>query len=388
MWKKSLKIIILSSFAVIIALILSVQLWSSTDQGKLPSKTAVILHAVNNNLIPLDIEAPAFLASTGSSNPEVVMLRENYETEVSDGHSIDLRVYRYSNVEEAPIILYYHGGAFLEGYGSIDTHENVMRGLAARTGAIVIGVGYRVAPEHIFPAAVEDSYDALLWAYDHAEELGGDPSQLAVIGDSAGGNLAAVVTMMAKDREGPEIAAQILYYPLTTFRDVEFASRTAYDSGYYLLSRQVMLKARDAYTPEEDMWYNPYTSPLEAKDIDGLPPAFIVTAEFDPLRDEGELYGKKLHENGIPVETVRYRGVMHGFVSFYEVMRSGEMAMNHSVRFLGEAFAGEVNEVPEEFEIAVEQPPQGIARIKEEAEAYAIAAFLIGRTTWSQFHNW
>ncbi|GAE35760.1 alpha/beta hydrolase [Halalkalibacter akibai] len=180
----------------------------------------------------------------------------------------------------------------MEGYGNIHTHDNIVRSLAARTNSIVIAVGYRVAPAYPFPAAIEDSYDALVWAYTNAADLGGDPSSIAVAGDSAGGNIATVVTLMSRDRNGPGISAQALLYPLTTFADIEFDSRLKYDSGYYLLSRSVMMRARDTYTPDEAFWVHDYTSPLDADNLSNLPPAIVITAEFDPLRDEGEAMQK------------------------------------------------------------------------------------------------
>ncbi|RSL33491.1 alpha/beta hydrolase [Salibacterium salarium] len=365
-------------FAVITAW--SIERWSQTAHGQLPSKTAVVLHAINNNLVSLDanIEAPDFLSPDSSSNDKVM---KKHDTSISVGKSneIPVRIYHYSDVEDAPVIMYYHGGAFLEGYGSLESHDSLIRSLAAKTGAVVVSPGYRVAPEYIFPTAVEDSYKALKWAHDNAEKYGGNPDKMGVAGDSAGGNLAAVTALKSRDLNGPDLFAQVLYYPLTTFRDVEFDSRTMYDSGYYLLSKQVMMKARSSYTPKESMWENPYTSPLNANDLSDLPPAHIITAQFDPLRDEGELYGEKLHEAGVPVNTVRYNGVMHGFVSFYEVMGSGNMALQESAQFLKKA-DDETPQPSKNYELRIEEGSSGFKHFKEEAEAFAIGAFLVGKS--------
>lgn len=251
----------LSLIVFALGIIIYVQHLSHTEAGKVPLKTAVLLHAVNQNLVTADMRVPNFLAvpATTTFTSEMITIP------VSDGTEIPAKIYSPLADGPHPIILYYHGGAFMEGYGNIHTHDNIVRALAARTNSIVIAVGYRVAPEHPFPAAIEDSYEALLWATDQAEALGGDRNKIAVVGDSAGGNLATVVSLMSRDRNGPELRAQALLYPLTTFQDEEFLSRETYDSGYYLLSRNVMLRARDAYTPDQATWSLPYTSPLNAE---------------------------------------------------------------------------------------------------------------------------
>lgn len=375
MWRKIGKIVVICLSILTIVIVWSMESWSRTAHGKLPSKTAVILHAVNNNLVPLnsDIQPPRFLLSNEHA-PKRVLQEKDIIIEMKDGAGIPARIYRYEDATDVPVILYYHGGAFLEGYGNIDTHRNITRALAKRTGAVVISPGYRLAPKHVFPKAVEDSYRALEWAYENAKKYGGDPNQIAVMGDSAGGNLATVMALKARDQNGPPLFAQVLFYPLTTFQDIKLESRETYDSGYYFLSRDVMLKAREAYAPEEEMWSSPYASPLHVDDLSGLPPTLIITAQFDPLRDEGELYGERLHEAGVPVETVRYNGVMHGFVSLFEMMESGEMALAQATQFL---MNENKKQVPDDYQWKVQHAPQGIVRLKEEAESFFIAAFLL-----------
>ncbi|MCL7747412.1 alpha/beta hydrolase [Halalkalibacter alkaliphilus] len=360
--------------------ILFVHYWSHTEAGKVPPKTAVLLHAVHHNLVTPDMRAPRFLSSSGTPR----FTNEMIEIPVSDGTTVEGRMYRPIEEGPHPIIMYYHGGAFMEGYGSIHTHDNIVRALAARTNSIVIAVGYRVAPKHPFPAAIEDSYDALVWAHQYAEELGGDPANIAVAGDSAGGNIATVVSLMARDRNGPDIKAQALLYPLTTFQDIEFDSRTTYDSGYYLLSRSVMLRARDTYTPDESLWIHAYTSPLDAEDLYNLPPAIVITAEFDPLRDEGEAYAKRLAEHGVPVQTIRYNGVMHGFISFYEVMYRGNHGLNQTSRFLRTAFEEEPTYKPYQLYV-YEGTTTRSMKVRDQAEAYAIGSFLLGKQALSIF---
>ncbi|WNF38156.1 alpha/beta hydrolase [Bacillaceae bacterium IKA-2] len=352
--------------------ILSVYYWSITDEGRLPPKTAVILHAVNNNIITSDMKTPKFLVKSSPSK----IAREEITMPLSEDISIFGRVYYPKSEGPHPIILYYHGGAFLEGYGSIETHDNIIRALSARTGSVVIAVGYRVAPEYIFPTAVEDSYATLIWAYEQAERWNGDKDRIAVVGDSAGGNLATAVAIMARDERGPSIVAQALLYPLTTFQDLPLRSRIMYDSGYYLLSRNVMSRSRELYTPLEEMWLSPYLSPLNAENLADLPAALIITAEFDPLRDEGEQYGQRLAESGVPVRHLHYKGVMHGFISFYEVMELGEHGLAETALFLRQAFQEpEVN--PEQYEQKIIGTNQGAKKIREYIEAYAMAAFII-----------
>ncbi|RKL67828.1 lipase [Salipaludibacillus neizhouensis] len=381
--------IIFSSLLVATVLILTsvaVYLWQSTDEGRLPAKTAVVLHAINNNLVSLDINIQVPQIVSGGSGGGSPLLKEDLYIPVQGDVQIPMRMYRPQGEGPFPIIIYYHGGAFLKGYGNIETHDNIIRSLASRTKSVVIAPSYRVAPEYVFPTAIEDSYSALIWGVEQAETFHGDPERVSVVGDSAGGNIATVVSMMARDRNGPDIISQVLMYPLTTFQDVQLESRDVYDSGYYLLSRQVMYRARDLYTPEELMWSNPYSSPLHAEDLTDLPPTLILTAEFDPLRDEGEAYAERLAEQGIPVKATRYRGVMHGFVSFYEVMQSGRYGLQEVSSFLRQSNQGTLL-VNDNYQLQVRQAPQGLDRVREQTEAFAIAAYLIGRTGVDLFND-
>ncbi|MCK0471921.1 alpha/beta hydrolase [Halalkalibacter sp. APA_J-10(15)] len=374
--------VMISSLTLIVcalSVVLIVHYWTHTEAGRVPPKTAVVLQAINENLVTTDMKAPQFLTSSGSAR----FTREYVEIPVADGSTITSKMYRPIEGDSHPIILYYHGGAFMEGYGDIETHDNIVRALATRTNSIVIAVGYRVAPTYPFPTAIEDSYDALNWAYMNAFSIGGDPNHISVAGDSAGGNIATVVSLMSRDRNGPDIQSQALFYPLTTFQDVDFDSRYKYDSGYYLLSRSVMLRARDTYTPQESLWSHAYTSPLNA-DLEGLPPAIVITAEFDPLRDEGEEYARRLAESGVPVVNYRYNGVMHGFVSFYEVMYRGNHALAEAALFLRTTDTS--TESMYQFQVFDGATNTSI-QLREEAEAYAIGTFLIGKKALSLFYS-
>ncbi len=373
---KQLKKLVLTCLTILLlcclGIIITVEYWTHTEAGKVPAKTAVLLHAVDKRIVTSDMKTPKIFSRSGESR----FHRNTFNIEMSDGAEIPVRVYQPKAAGPHPIVLYYHGGAFLEGYGNIQTHDNIVRALASKTNSVVISVGYRLAPTFPFPTATEDSYEALLWAAENADLFNGDPTKIAVAGDSAGGNLATVVTMMARDRKGPEITAQALFYPLTTFQDVTFSSRETYDSGYYLISRSVMEKARENYTPDEKMWSNPYTSPLDAN-LKNLPPALIITAEFDPLRDEGEEYAKRLAEHQTPVKAIRYNGVMHGFISFYEVMHRGKQALDEAATYLNNAFQAETDD--QLYRLIINSEQSTLKELQDRGEAYAIGGFLIGK---------
>lgn len=368
--KKVLASLLLLFLIFIGYVVVSVHFWAITDEGRLPPKTAVILYAINNQIITADMNPPKFLTKQKPST----FAKEDFFIATTDGKEIPARVYYPKEKGSYPVVLYYHGGAFLKGFGDIETHDNIVRALATKSKAVVIAVGYRVAPEYVFPTAVLDSYDALGWAYENVEKYHGDRQKIVVAGDSAGGNLATAVALMSRDLHGPKLSAQVLLYPLTTFQDIPLASRSIYDSGYYLLSRGVMMLAREQYTPSEGMWLSPYTSPLNADNLDELPPTLIITAEYDPLKDEGSQYGEKLASFDVPVKHVHYKGVMHGFISFYEVMRIGDHGLQETVSYIKKVFNGDELE---DYEKTVISSSNGKEGIREIFEAYAIAAYLI-----------
>lgn len=225
------------------------------------------------------------------------------------GGDIPVRIYRPDGDGPHPVVVFFHGGGFV--IGSIASHDPTCRSLCQKAGAVFVSVGYRLAPEDPFPAAPEDCYAATRWVSEHGAELGVDASRLAVAGDSAGGNLAAVVCLMARKRGGPPITFQVLVYPVTDH--VETASRTENAEGY-LLTTAAMDWFIDHYADHETRKH-PWCAPLRAVDLGGLPPALVITAEYDPLRDEGESYGRRLKEAGVPVAISRYDGMVHGFFS-------------------------------------------------------------------------
>ena len=209
-------------------------------------------------------------------------------------------------------MVYFHGGGWV--VCDLDTHDVVCRAIARRAGAVVVAVDYRLGPEHKFPAAVTDSYAATEWVAANAERLGIDPKRISVGGDSAGGNLGTVVSLMSRERNGPAIALQVLVYPVTDLSSFETASYREFAEDHRL-SRSLMEWFRDHYLASPADGWHPYASPLLAQDLRGLPPALVITAECDPLRDEGEAYAKRLEGAGVAVTGTRYAGMIHPFFS-------------------------------------------------------------------------
>lgn len=223
----------------------------------------------------------------------------------------------------APLLVYYHGGGFV--FGDLDTHDSVCRFLAAASGASVLSVEYRLAPEHPFPAAVEDAWAAFDWAAANAAELGADPARIGVGGDSAGGNLSAAVSLLAREGGGAMPALQLLIYPVT---DPEGTSRSrlTYAEGY-ILTKADTDAFEAAYLPDGAARNDPRVSMLHVEDLSSLPPAYVITAGFDPLRDEGEAYALRMREAGTPVALRRHPGLIHSFAHDTEVCPTARGAM-------------------------------------------------------------
>ena len=223
---------------------------------------------------------------------------------------LPLRIYRPSEAHDLPGLLFFHGGGWV--LGDLDLSDNLCRELAAGVGCVVVSVDYRLAPEHRFPAAVEDAYAATAWVAAHAAELGVAASALGVSGISAGGNLAAAVALQARDQRGPDLAVQVLICPVLDF-NLDTRSYEENAAGY-LLERDDMLWFWQQYLPTGAWGAHPYASPLRAGDLRGVAPAVVITAEYDPLRDEGAAYASRLHEAGVPVQHRDYEGMIHGFL--------------------------------------------------------------------------
>lgn len=250
------------------------------------------------------------------------------------GGPIAARVYRPDGLgaKPAPLLIYYHGGGFIR--GDLDTHDTICRVLAAETPCVVLSADYRLAPEHRFPAAAEDGRAVLDYAARHAADLGVDARRIAVGGDSAGGNVAAAVCLMARDAGGPPVAYQLLIYPVTDLSS-DGESKRLYSSGYLLNSMPFYIAS---YLGPDGDPRNPLASPLLAADHAGLPPAFILTAGYDPLRDEGQAYARALARAGVKTEHVCAEDMIHGFVSLRGLLDEADATLRTCATRLAAAF--------------------------------------------------
>jgi len=222
-----------------------------------------------------------------------------------------------------PLLVYFHGGGWV--VGSLDTHDGVCRFLAAHSGAPVLASGYRLAPEHPYPAAVEDAAAAFRWTVEHASELEVDPARIAVGGDSAGGNMATGLCQATRDAGDPAPAMQLLIYPVTDAYG-EQRSREVFGTGFKLTTADIVEFER-RYLPDPERASDPLASVLHAPDLSGLPPAYVAIAGFDPLRDEGEAYAARLHAEGVRVALRRHPGLIHTFANMTSFSRSARAAM-------------------------------------------------------------
>jgi acetyl esterase len=271
--------------------------------------------------------------SASESGP--VMVEEfTHRVPVADG-VIKVRTYRPVHGGELGCYVYIHGGGWW--LGNIDIYDGSCRAMADHLGCVVASVGYRLAPEHAFPTAAEDCYAALLWVSMNADALGVDGARVAVGGASAGGNLAAVVALMARDRGGPPLRAQVLDIPATDFM---LASKSMEENASgYVCTKAGMEQSRAFYAPDPTDWTNPYASPIHAPDHSNLPPACVTTCEYDPLRDEGEQYAMKLVAAGVPVTMQRALGHIHGSHHMVKLMPESARYTDTVVRFLRQHLA-------------------------------------------------
>ena len=242
----------------------------------------------------------------------------------SEGHEIDLKIFTpvkrsddlpgakasaQSSDHYAPVWIYFHGGGFA--WGAYDARSNFLKAVAMKAHCIVVAVKYRLAPEYPFPAGVNDCYEAALWVSRNAEKFGGDKNRIAIGGESAGGNLSAAVALMARDNGAPKILHQTLLYP-TLDATLTHPSIDKYAKGF-LINKELMTNFRDSYLPDKKDWKNPYASPLFGE-LKNLPPALVITAQYDTLVDEGDLYAEKLKEAGVSVVHKQYPNMIHDFV--------------------------------------------------------------------------
>jgi len=303
-------------------------------------------------LPPLDPDAAAVAAATADLPPMrargITAIRESLEAiphppglptaDVEDRETpgdIPVRIYRTGEDERAPVLVYFHGGGMC--MGTIHSFEPLARHLAAASGATVVSVGYRLAPEHPPPAQFDDAYAATAWVADHAAELHVDPERLAVVGDSAGGTLAAAVALAARDRGGPAIACQVLLYPGLD-RDLGARSITECADAP-ILSRDDVRYLNELADSGRGHPDHAYRIPAYAADLTGLPPAIVVTAECDPIRDWGERYAHRLRESGVQTTLTRYPGAYHGFALQAAYLARGRLAIAETGALLRAKFA-------------------------------------------------
>ncbi len=294
--------------------------WTNTKYGKLDTMTAVIIKLLEltepdyRQLSPQDYRRKKMIAAQRRSKlgTSVKMAKIKDEKITSASNEIPIRLYIPEEGIDLPVIVYFHGGGWV--IGSFKFTDRITRYLAKKSSAIVVSVDYRLAPEYAFPAAVNDAYTSLKWVENNIMKFGGDPSKIAVAGDSAGGNLAAAVSLMSRDKKGPKIKFQILLYPVTDVSCLNTESYNNFSEGFFL-KKEHMDWFRAQYLPDIIDRRNPYASPLLARSHRNLPRAVVITAQFDPLRDEGEAYAEKLKQAGLPVLLKRYDGMIHGFIS-------------------------------------------------------------------------
>jgi acetyl esterase len=270
------------------------------------------------------------MLSVATTGPEVAHVEDR--TAPGDAGDIPLRVYRPAGDGPFGLLVWYHGGGFV--IGDLDTADSTARELADRAGCVVVSVDYRLAPEHRYPAAADDAWSALVWAVEQAAELGADPQRVAVGGDSAGGNLAAVTAIRARD-EGVALRHQLLVYPVTDLA-ATFPSRVSNGEGYFL-TKDAMDWFESSYLGDHEP-HDPAVSPLYA-DLTRLAPAHVITAGFDPLRDEGEAYAASLRTAGVEVVDDRYPTMIHGFFGMTTTTKVAGEALDRAAELLRAALA-------------------------------------------------
>jgi acetyl esterase len=292
-------------------------------RGDLDEHVENMLDLLNQYDITLSADTPEEareqlnrMVGLAAGEPEDVDTVEDIEIpgDAEDQPPIPARVYAPDGTDgEMPTCVYYHGGGFVT--GSIDTHDNLCRMLANRSKAVIVSVNYRKAPEDPWPAAIEDAYVAARWSQSNADEWGADTSRLCVAGDSAGGNLSAVVSLMAAERGMPDIDRQLLLYPATTYMD-PMPSRGQNGSGYFITAQDLLWYAQN-YIDDEIDAHHQWAFPMNARQdaLAETPPAYVLTNGYDPLRDEGHAYAERLAEAGVDVEYSNHESMIHGFLN-------------------------------------------------------------------------
>lgn len=309
-----------------------------------------------DNKLKAFMEQTGFLTKSGSTprRPEVILAESresvkqvalapdntlkpvaNIKNFVIPGPAGDLpvRLYTPEGIGPFPLLMFFQKSWC---HGNLDTHEKMCRNLCHDVGCLVMTVDYRLAPEYPFPAALEDCYAATTWMSVHATQLQGDPTRIAVGGESGGGNFAAAIALMSRDRGSPTLKFQLLICPAVDFR-VTTDSWKDFDG--YIIPKEEFLIVRDFYVPKEEDRLHPYATPSLASDLHALPTALIITAECDPMRDGGELYGQRLLEAGVPATVTRYDGMIHIFMHLGRLVPQANQALDEVIHALRSAFA-------------------------------------------------
>ena len=309
--------------------------WMDTGHGRLNYKIAIALKFMNlsenrvtekggNPSIAESRKALAKRAKKYASDP--VPIEKILDLTIpGPAGKIPIRIYIPSQDKPLPVVLFYHGGGWVQ--GSLESHDNLTRYLAKASHAVVVSVDYRLAPENPFPAGLNDAYAALEWVAHNANSFGADPSKIAVMGDSAGGNIAAVIALMARDKNGPGIKHQVLIYPATDQSNLDTDSYTHFAKGFMLTKNNIEW-FRGLYLPDKKDWTNPHASPLLAEDHANLPPATIITAQMDPLKDDGKQYADKLTKAGVLTHYHCYQGMIHGFINADKLLSQAHAALD------------------------------------------------------------
>lgn len=317
--------------------------WCETPYGRLDPRVAVYLKLTgagseipNGKAFSIQESRKRLEKSAASvSGSPVEMASVSNMQATYGGLTVPVRVYRPVKQGTLPVVVFYHGGGWVQ--GSLDTHDGLCRILAKKSGALVVSVDYRLAPEHVFPAAVNDAYAVLNWVSTQGQQLDIDTTKIAVAGDSAGGTIAAAVCLMTRDRKGPVVVFQALIYPGVNAANLNTESYKLFAKGF-MLDKSNVERFIGMYIPNAKNRTNPYASPMLAKSHAGLPPALVITADFDVLRDEGEAYAKKLKDAGVPARSMRYPGMIHAFVSAPRLLPQAGQATDEIAAAMRNAF--------------------------------------------------
>jgi len=286
--------------------------------------------------LPVDVARRQYEARVAIMAPAAAIAGTSERGIAGPGGALTLRIYTPNGAGPFPLMMFFHGSGFV--LCSLDTHDGMCRNLCAGAGCVVVSVDYRLAPEHKFPAGPDDCVAATRWAAAHAAELGADATRIMLAGDSAGGNMAAVVALRLRDEGGPSLVGQMLLYPVTDYHTPGTPSYVENAEGYGL-TRATMEWFWDHYLRDAADAAHPHASPLRATDLSRLPPALVMSAEYDPLRDEAERYGERLKAAGVPTVITRRPGMNHGFLFWVGLVGGADSAMAEACAWARRIFA-------------------------------------------------